>query len=104
MSEQPIVGPDGQPVEQSGASSDEETSPVNPVTLVQQPAKVMRIGTMIKQLLDEVKSAPLDEAARARISARAIAHVREHFSRYQMCARTLAVYTEVLAARGCERL
>jgi len=68
MSEQPIVGPDGQPVEQSGASSDEETSPVNPVTLVQQPAKVMRIGTMIKQLLDEVKSAPLDEAARARLT------------------------------------
>ena len=28
----------------------------------------MRIGTMIKQLLEEVKSAPLDEAARARLS------------------------------------
>ena len=40
----------------------------NPTTLVQQPAKVMRIGTMIKQLLEEVKSAPLDEAARARLS------------------------------------
>lgn len=46
----------------------------------------------------------LDGAARARLSARAIAHVREHFSRYQMCARTLAVYTEVLSERGCERL
>ncbi len=34
---------------------------------VEQPAKVMRIGSMIKQLLDEVKSAPLDEAARARL-------------------------------------
>lgn len=36
--------------------------------LVDQPAKVMRIGTMIKQLLDEVKSAPLDEAARNRLA------------------------------------
>ncbi len=35
--------------------------------LVQQPAKVMRVGSMIKQLLDEVKSAPLDEAARTRL-------------------------------------
>ncbi len=34
---------------------------------VQQPAKVMRIGSMVKQLLEEVKSAPLDEAARARL-------------------------------------
>lgn len=36
--------------------------------LVDQPAKVMRIGTMVKQLLDEVKSAPLDDAARARLA------------------------------------
>ena len=36
--------------------------------LVGQPAKVMRIGTMIKQLLEEVRSAPLDEAARARLA------------------------------------
>ncbi|MGP4031216.1 bacterial proteasome activator family protein [Pseudarthrobacter sp. 1C304] len=36
--------------------------------LVDQPAKVMRIGTMMKQLLDEVKSAPLDDAARARLA------------------------------------
>lgn len=35
---------------------------------VEQPAKVMRIGSMIKQLLDEVKSAPLDEAARQRLA------------------------------------
>ena len=34
---------------------------------VEQPAKVMRIGSMIKQLLDEVRSAPLDEAGRARL-------------------------------------
>ena len=35
--------------------------------MVEQPAKVMRIGSMIKQLLDEVRQAPLDEASRARL-------------------------------------
>lgn len=35
---------------------------------IDQPAKVMRIGTMIKQLLDEVRSAPLDDAARTRLA------------------------------------
>ncbi|MCO5553501.1 hypothetical protein L7F22_007023 [Adiantum nelumboides] len=35
--------------------------------MVEQPAKVMRIGTMIKQLLEEVKAAPLDEASRERL-------------------------------------
>ncbi|HWE57342.1 MAG TPA: bacterial proteasome activator family protein [Acidimicrobiales bacterium] len=34
---------------------------------VEQPAKVMRIGSMIKQLLEEVRQAPLDEASRARL-------------------------------------
>jgi hypothetical protein len=37
--------------------------------LVDEPAKVMRIGTMMKQLLEEVKSAPLDDAARERLAA-----------------------------------
>ena len=36
-------------------------------TMVEQPAKVMRIGTMIKQLLEEVRAAPLDEAGRQRL-------------------------------------
>jgi Protein of unknown function (DUF2587) len=39
----------------------------NPIELVEQPAKVMRIGSMIKQLLEEVRGAPLDEAGRARL-------------------------------------
>jgi hypothetical protein len=34
---------------------------------VEEPAKVMRIGSMIKQLLEEVRGAPLDEPARARL-------------------------------------
>lgn len=45
-----------------------EKKPANVAAMVDQPAKVMRIGTMIKQLLDEVKSAPLDDAARVRLA------------------------------------
>ena len=35
--------------------------------LIEQPAKVMRVGTMMKQLLEEVRSAALDEASRDRL-------------------------------------
>jgi hypothetical protein len=34
---------------------------------VASPAKVMRIGAMVRQLLEEVRHAPLDEAGRARM-------------------------------------
>ncbi len=34
---------------------------------VSEPAKVMRIGSMIKQLLDEVRAAPLDDKSRDRM-------------------------------------
>ena len=37
-------------------------------TVIEEPAKIMRIGEMIKRLLDEVRSAPLDEASRARLA------------------------------------
>ncbi len=37
------------------------------VESVEQPAKVMRIGSMVKQLLDEVRNAPLDEKSRNRL-------------------------------------
>jgi Protein of unknown function (DUF2587) len=40
-----------------------------PVEVVSEPAKVMRIGSMVKQLLDEVKAAPLDDASRERLAA-----------------------------------
>jgi hypothetical protein len=40
----------------------------NVADLIEQPAKVMRIGSMIKSLLEEVRSAPLDEAGRARLA------------------------------------
>ena len=48
--------------------------------IVQQPANVMRIGSMIRQLLEEVRNAPLDEAARARlrdIHARSLAELED---------------------------
>ncbi len=51
------------PGESGGESFEEVTS------MVEQPAKVMRIGTMIKQLLEEVRAAPLDESGRARLRA-----------------------------------
>jgi hypothetical protein len=35
---------------------------------VGQPAKVMRIGSMVKQLLEEVRAAPLDDASRLRLA------------------------------------
>ena len=60
-----VTGP--QPATVS-SPSDEESDDGQLSAMVEQPAKVMRIGTMIKQLLDEVRSAPLDDAARARLA------------------------------------
>jgi hypothetical protein len=65
------VGPDGSPIaptspdEGPQAGADDESMSVG--DMVEQPAKVMRIGTMIKQLLEEVRAAPLDDASRARL-------------------------------------
>jgi hypothetical protein len=60
-----VVGPNG--IASSGGKAGDEDDE-RPITeLVEQPAKVMRIGSMIRQLLDEVKAAPLDEASRARL-------------------------------------
>jgi hypothetical protein len=65
-----IVGPDGQPVAAMPAPADQEGEEAGRdiTELVEQPAKVMRIGSMIRQLLEEVKSAPLDEASRNRLA------------------------------------
>ena len=71
-----IIGPNGMAVS-GGApgaddpdedSGDDEQQERHVTDLVEQPAKVMRIGGMIRQLLDEVKAAPLDEASRARLA------------------------------------
>jgi Protein of unknown function (DUF2587). len=58
-----VVGPDGMTVE--GDKNEREERSVT--DLVEQPAKVMRIGSMIRQLLEEVRAAPLDEASRKRL-------------------------------------
>jgi len=66
-----------------GAGDGPAKGPVSVADMVDQPAKVMRIGTMVKQLLDEVKSAPLDDAARARLAEiheRSIAELEDGLS------------------------
>ncbi|MHA6779548.1 bacterial proteasome activator family protein [Pseudonocardia saturnea] len=61
-----VIGPDGQPVGMAQVPHGEsEGGGIG--GMVEQPAKVMRIGTMIKQLLEEVRAAPLDEASRVRL-------------------------------------
>ena len=66
-----VIGPDGQPVAVPAHAVDgdeEEGGERNVASLVEQPAKVMRIGRMVQQLLEEVKSAPLDEPGRTRLA------------------------------------
>ena len=79
-----VIGPDGQPVgyadvpagadvggdsggDNSPAGEDSAEGSLDPADAIGEPAKVMRIGTMIKQLLEEVRAAPLDDASRARL-------------------------------------
>jgi len=79
-----IVGPDGQPVARVPASAlaaavdgGDDDAGSNLTNLVEQPAKVMRIGSMIRQLLEEVKAAPLDEASRQRLKEIHAASIKE---------------------------
>ncbi|WP_040710901.1 bacterial proteasome activator family protein [Nocardiopsis potens] len=60
-----IVGAGGPAGGEPGGEEGEQPRPLS--EMVEQPAKVMRIGSMIRQLLEEVKAAPLDEASRARL-------------------------------------
>src|SRR5213079_1364635 len=59
---------DGRPVGTMQVPQQEADDGEDPGALIQQPAKVMRIGSMIKQLLDEVRAAPLDDASRDRLA------------------------------------
>ncbi|WP_246538738.1 bacterial proteasome activator family protein [Saccharopolyspora endophytica] len=74
-----VVGEDGNPVgagaTEAGEDGQEHGEDIN--GLVEQPAKVMRIGTMIKQLLEEVRQAPLDEASRSRLKEIHQSSIRE---------------------------
>ncbi|MGH8866928.1 MAG: bacterial proteasome activator family protein [Actinomycetes bacterium] len=65
-----VVGPDGMAIGETPGQTGEEGDEGEQqglTQLVEQPAKVMRLGSMIKQLLDEVRAAPLDEKSRARL-------------------------------------
>ena len=59
------------------AEDDEDSEGRSLTDLVEQPAKVMRIGTMIKQLLEEVRAAPLDDASRKRLREIHATSIRE---------------------------
>lgn len=96
-----VVGPDGRPMvmpavaatapsaaapaataqgEATQATAEEQRTTAG---LVDQPTKVIRIGSMIKQLLEEVRTAPLDEAARVRLTevhARAVRELEDGLS------------------------
>jgi hypothetical protein len=85
MTDQPdpqvvVVGPDGSlanadipegdtgiqtPPPTNGEAAGRDGNPI--ADMISQPDKVMRIGTMIKQLLEEVRAAPLDDASRVRL-------------------------------------
>jgi hypothetical protein len=85
-----VIGPDGQPMgtvpasvvaaavnDGAGAETEDDDAERSLTDLVEQPAKVMRIGSMIRQLLEEVKAAPLDEASRARLKEIHRASIKE---------------------------
>ena len=60
-----VIGPDGHAMAADPVEGEDGRGLGD---LIEQPAKVMRIGSMIRQLLDEVKAAPLDEAGRTRLA------------------------------------
>ncbi len=83
-----VIGPNGQPLALSleeataaagrAAATDTSASTEPQLSeMVEQPAKVMRIGTMTKQLLEEVRAAPLDDASRSRLKEIHQSSIRE---------------------------
>ncbi|WP_089100389.1 bacterial proteasome activator family protein [Streptomyces hyaluromycini] len=70
-----VVGQDGMAL--GGGNGDEDSREIPVTEMVEQPAKVMRIGSMIKQLLEEVRAAPLDEASRVRLKEIHASSVKE---------------------------
>jgi hypothetical protein len=65
MTEQPPQQPAAAPIPGEVVAAESE-EPL-PSESVASPAKVMRIGAMVRQLLEEVRHAPLDEAGRDRM-------------------------------------
>jgi hypothetical protein len=66
MSDEQMEKPDAVVLGGDGLSAEQADS--EPTEMVSEPAKVMRIGSMVKQLLEEVKAAPLDDASRERLA------------------------------------
>ena len=62
-----IVVTSPQPSAEGKAGPPPVASAMRDQEAVERPAKVMRIGSMIKQLLDELEKAPLDSSSRARM-------------------------------------
>jgi len=58
----PAAAPAGSAEAADGAEQDADRT-----ESIEQPAKLLRIGSMVKQLLEEVRLAPLDEASRGRL-------------------------------------
>ena len=63
MADQPSLAPDPQPALVVAPEEPEEDRTES----VASPAKVLRIGSMTKELLEEVRRAPLDDAGRSRL-------------------------------------
>ena len=72
-----IGGVDPRLMATAGDIDSEDSDDRSLTDLVEQPAKVMRIGTMIKQLLEEVRAAPLDDASRSRLREIHATSIRE---------------------------
>lgn len=78
-----VVGPDGTPigtmraVDGAPGGAQQDDSDGTGTNAIEQPAKVMRIGSMVKQLLEEVRAAPLDDASRTRLRSIHETSIRE---------------------------
>ena len=72
-----VIGPDGQPIAMPAPVEESQGGERNVTDLVEQPAKVMRIGRMVQQLLEEVKAAPVDEPGRKRLATVLHTSIRE---------------------------
>jgi hypothetical protein len=62
-----VVGREGMAIEAAPGADGQDSARRSVTELVDQPAKVMRIGSMIKQLLEEVRGASMDEKSRVRL-------------------------------------
>jgi hypothetical protein len=70
-------------VDGSSRAPADPSEPVAQVETVSEPAKVMRIGSMVKQLLEEVRGSALDEPSRERLAEiyeRSVVELTEAFS------------------------